>query len=89
MEKLVQPCRPGADSYIDTPEEQEGGSSTIDASKEIEPAPRAVAAQDPTLSSGATEIPSSPRLFRARQPPSWMKDFASSVFSRVSNFISS
>ena len=89
MEKLVQPGRPGANSYIDTPEEQEGGSSTIEASKEIEPAPRAVAAQDPTLSSGATEIPSSPRPFRARQPPSWMKDFASSVFLRVSNFISS
>ena len=84
MEKLVQPCR----LLHDTPEEQEGGSSTIEASKEIEPAPPAVTAQDPILPSGATEIPYSPRPFRARQPPSWMKDFACSVLfltlSRVS-----
>ena len=51
MKKLVQ-----TDPYIDTPE-QECGSPTTEASKEIEPAPPTVTAQDPSLSSGATGIP--------------------------------
>jgi len=52
MKKLVQ-----TDPYIGTPEEQECGSPTAEASNKIEPASPTVTAQDPFLSSGATGIP--------------------------------
>ena len=50
------PHKPQTDPYIDTPEEQERGSPTTEALKEIEPSPSTVTAQDPSLSSGATGI---------------------------------
>lgn len=54
MKKLVQP-----DPYNKQKNKQKGGSTTTEASKEIELAPPTVTAQYPTLPSEAMETPPS------------------------------
>ena len=88
MKKLVQ-----TDPYIDTPEEQESGSPTAEASNKIKPAPPTVTAQDPSLSSGATGIPLLLGLFVLDSlPPGWktlcvLSSYMFLTLSRVNTYV--
>lgn len=86
MEKLVQPCRllhwhPGTNRRVGH-HPQKHQTAKLN---------RNLRQSRPKILSSLLEQRKFPRPFRARQPPSWMKDFASSVLfltlSRVSMFV--